>query len=321
MGGRMAKRNRSKQTRRARRRTATQTRALLLENADRKAAIRASSVQASVDRSRREAEERLELDEYETVMLRVGPRISQIAPILTMSDLLQNAAAKLNYSDPWLHALYEQKRQTWRDLAEQSAEGQLLHALEKKLLQWIPMPTPDDVGFSQRKRSVLANTEYVCYLANNGHWYIAREVCEMGLDDEGRPEPYFDSNGNRIDLQVEVWCGPHVNEDAAQRAMMFHLSEGRNLEIDPESALPPDMSDWREEAKKRLRSFAPFRHAPMAEEKEKTRRDRPNVEPDISSPEICRSAAAKIGKRKQLPRELGFMPEDTRLAQNRESAR
>jgi hypothetical protein len=238
-------------------------------------------------------------------MLRIGPRVSQISAILRLSDVLQNGAAKLNYSDPWLHELYEQKRSTWRDHAEQSGQSRLLLALEKKLLQWIPVPVPADVEFSQTKRSVLANTQYVCYLAINGSWYIGREVCKMGLDDRDRPEPYFDEKMHRIDLQTEVWCGPHLSEAAAQKAMMYHLSEGRNLEIDPDSALPPDTSDWREEASKRLRNFAPFRHVPEADE----------------APEISRTAAAKIGKRMKLPHELGYIPEDVRLAQNRESVR
>lgn len=319
----MAKRNRSKQQRRARRRSSKQTQALSLANAERTAAARADRARAQADAMARAEAEFYALDTYETVMLRIGPRLSQISAILRLSDVLQSGAAKLNYSDPWLHELYEQKRQTWRDHAEQSGQDQLLLALEKKLLQWIAVPAPADVEFSQTKRSVLANTEYVCYLATNGHWYIGREVCKMGLDDMDRPEQYLDERMHRIDLQTEIWCGPHLNEAAAQKAMMFHLSEGRNLEIDPDSALPPDTADWREEAGKRLRNFAPFRHVPEADEALETRRDRPKGQRDhdLSTPEIARTAAAKIGKRMKLPRELGFIPEDTRLAQNREHVR
>lgn len=317
----MAKRNRSKQQRRARRRSSKQMQALSLANAERIAASRAIRARAHADAIATAEAEFYTLDTYETVMLRVGPRLCQISAILRLSDVLQNGAAKLNYSDPWLHELYEQKRSTWRDLAEQSGESKLLLALEKKLLQWIPVPITADVEFSQTKRSVLANTQYVCYLANNGSWYVGREVCKMGLDDRDRPEPYFDEKMHRIDLQTEVWCGPHLNETAAQKAMMYHLSEGRNLEIDPDSTLPPDTADWREEAGKRLRNFAPFRHVPEAEEDRDVRRVRVERDNDLSTPEVSRTAAANIGKRMKLPRELGYIPEDVRLAQNRESVR
>ncbi len=229
------------------------------------------------------------LDSYERALKTLMPRGGVVPAIAKLSD---NTPERMWAMDPWLHASMDSRGETDREVQEMRWEANLLEAESKKLVRWIPQPVPmDAVG---QKRSILANTDYVCYLEDNRGWYIGREIW-AGL---------YDVDGNRHGVRFEErWSGPYVSESVAQRTMVYWLEIGANRRDDPNSPLPVDKSDWRDAAKGR-NSALKHLHVPEPGESE----------------EQSLAIAATIRRRKPT-RAIGFLPEDVRLASNLEHTR
>jgi hypothetical protein len=129
-----------------------------------------------------------------------------------------------------------------RSHAETKWREKLLHDETRINLAWTPQPAPDDAE-DQHKRSVLANSQYVCFLSDDKKWYIGRE----------RWNGDHTEAGDRFGVEFEIWAGPFFSEAVAQRSMMLHLERGHNMDHDTASPLPDDRADLRAEAEKRNR--------------------------------------------------------------------
>jgi len=228
------------------------------------------------------------LDPYERALKLLMPRGGVVPTIAKLSD---NTPERMWAMDPWLHASMDSRRETEREAQELKWEAHLLEAEDKKLVRWIPQPVPMDA--EGQKRSILANTEYVCYLSDDKKWYIGREIW-AGV---------YDSDGNRHGVQAEQWAGPYVSESVAQRTMVYWLEIGAKRKEDPNSALPTDEADLHDATKGR-NSALKHRHKPVPGESE----------------EQSLAIAATIRRRKPT-RAVGFLPEDVRLASNLEHTR
>lgn len=278
----MSKKTRSKQARKQRRHRAQRRRS------ERDARMAQAEAAALAFASEFLDENGELLDSYERAMKLLMPRGGVVPTIAKLSD---RTPERMWAMDPWLHAAMDSRRETERDKAELNHADALLEAEEKKLVKWIPEPVPADA--EGQKRSTLSNTDYVCYLADDKKWYIGRELWS-GLEDLA---------GNRLNVQSEQWSGPYVSEAVAQRTMLHYLAIGANLDLQPDSALPPDGDDWKNSAKGRNRALN-HNHKPVPGESEE------------------QSLAIAATKRRRTPtRAVGFLPEDVRLASNLERTR
>lgn len=176
------------------------------------------------------------LDEYELACELLAPR----GPVPMIAKLSDRTPERLWALESEQLELLESRREFKRERLELEADERLVAAEDKLAIRWIQQPVPNDAPH-QRKRSVLANTEYVCYLSDDRGWYIDREIW-AGL---------YDDAGNRIGVQREVWLQRFPSEASVQRAMLNHLRLGHNLEYDDDSELRPDRLDLRDIVKNR----------------------------------------------------------------------
>ena len=278
----MSKRTRSKQARKQRRHRAQRRRS------EHSARLVEAEALARAFASEYLDENGDPLDSYERALKVLMPRGGVVPTIAKLSD---NTPERMWAMDPWLHSGMESRRETEREGLELKWEANLLEAEDKKLVRWIPQPVPMDA--EGQKRSILANTEYVCYLKDDKKWYIGREIWN-GL---------YNADGTRHGVKAEQWAGPYVSESVAQRTMVYWLEIGANRKVDPDSDLPVDKSDLRDAAKGR-NSTLKHLHKPKPGESE----------------EQSLAIAATI-RRRMPTRAIGFLPEDVRLASNLEHTR